>query len=223
MAPRRGHDSTGVTDRCVNQLLTLLDGVETEGLLNQVSFCSFCAIDTNGNVKYRTSPKTTYSQRAAEIFAGGVAVLAATSRPELIDPALLRPGRFDRCIECSLPRSAEERKKILMALSESVPLDDNCCFDEVAAETRNFSGADLQALLFNAQLAAVQEIVQNVSVGDSEGALSTRGEELDFSGKYCSSSRNEPRKEVSDQCGVISETARELLREQQNNSVCRLS
>lgn len=64
LAPRRGHDSTGVTDRVVNQLLTELDGVE--GLQ-------------------------------------GVTVIAATSRPELLDPALLRSGRLDRLVECSLP------------------------------------------------------------------------------------------------------------------------
>ncbi|XP_028966567.1 peroxisome biogenesis factor 1 [Galendromus occidentalis] len=158
MAPRRGHDSTGVTDRCVNQLLTLLDGVETEG---------------------------------------GVAVLAATSRPELIDPALLRPGRFDRCIECPLPGSADERKAILTALSKSLPLDDSCEFDEIAEGTVNFSGADLQALLFNAQLAAAQEITRSVCGGDSDAALSTRGEELDFTGKYLSPSLDKPQTEMT--------------------------
>lgn len=64
LAPRRGHDSTGVTDRVVNQILTQLDGVES---LN------------------------------------GVCVLAATSKPELLDPALLRPGRLDKQIFCPLP------------------------------------------------------------------------------------------------------------------------
>lgn len=62
---RRGHDSTGVTDRVVNQMLTELDGVE--------------------------------GQEA------GLWVLAATSRPDLIDPALLRPGRFDVSVRCPLP------------------------------------------------------------------------------------------------------------------------
>lgn len=64
LAPRRGHDSTGVTDRVVNQLLTQLDGVES---------------------------------------LSGVCVLAATSRPDLLDPALLRPGRLDKQILCPLP------------------------------------------------------------------------------------------------------------------------
>ena len=64
MLSRRGHDSTGVTDRVVNQLLTQLDGVE--GL-------------------------------------DGVYVIGATSRPDLIDPALLRPGRLDKCLFCPIP------------------------------------------------------------------------------------------------------------------------
>ena len=68
IAPRRGHDSTGVTDRIVNQLLTEMDGAE--GL-------------------------------------DGVYVLAATSRPDLIDPALLRPGRLDKSIICGVPNESE--------------------------------------------------------------------------------------------------------------------
>ena len=74
LAPRRGHDSTGVTDRVVNQLLTQVDGVE--GL------------------------------------AEGVWVLAATSRPDLVDPALLRPGRLDKSILCPMP-GEQDRLDIL--------------------------------------------------------------------------------------------------------------
>ena len=66
LAPRRGSDHTGVTDRIVNQLLTYLDGVET---------------DANGSDVY---------------------IIAATSRPDKIDPALLRPGRFVRVYFLSL-------------------------------------------------------------------------------------------------------------------------
>lgn len=73
IAPPRGHDSTGVTDRVVNQLLTELDGVE--GLR-------------------------------------GVSVLAATNRPDLVDAALLRPGRLDRLLYCGLP-SYKYRVQIL--------------------------------------------------------------------------------------------------------------
>ncbi|NWI19497.1 PEX1 factor, partial [Crypturellus soui] len=115
IAPRRGHDNTGVTDRVVNQLLTQLDGVE--GLQ-------------------------------------GVYVLAATSRPDLIDPALLRPGRLDKCVYCPPPDQAS-RYEILKALSHSLSLANDVDFQYLAAKTEHFTGADLKALLYNAQLEAV--------------------------------------------------------------------
>uniref|UniRef100_A0A7M4F545 Peroxisomal biosis factor 1 n=1 Tax=Crocodylus porosus TaxID=8502 RepID=A0A7M4F545_CROPO len=115
IAPRRGHDNTGVTDRVVNQLLTQLDGVE--GLQ-------------------------------------GVYVLAATSRPDLIDPALLRPGRLDKCIYCP-PPDQTSRYEILKALSHSLPLANDVDLQYLAAKTEYFTGADLEALLYNAQLEAV--------------------------------------------------------------------
>ncbi|NXY46745.1 PEX1 factor, partial [Ceuthmochares aereus] len=115
IAPRRGHDNTGVTDRVVNQLLTQLDGVE--GLQ-------------------------------------GVYVLAATSRPDLIDPALLRPGRLDKCLYCP-PPDQNSRYEILKALSHSLSLANDVDFQDLAAKTEQFTGADLKALLYNAQLEAI--------------------------------------------------------------------
>ncbi|XP_022441498.2 peroxisome biogenesis factor 1 isoform X1 [Delphinapterus leucas] len=115
IAPRRGHDNTGVTDRVVNQLLTQLDGVE--GLQ-------------------------------------GVYVLAATSRPDLIDPALLRPGRLDKCVYCPPPDQVS-RLEILNVLSDSLPLADDVDLQNVASVTKSFTGADLKALLYNAQLEAL--------------------------------------------------------------------
>ncbi|KAG1947094.1 peroxisome biogenesis factor 1 [Pimephales promelas] len=115
LAPRRGHDNTGVTDRVVNQLLTQLDGVE--GLT-------------------------------------GVYVLAATSRPDLIDPALLRPGRLDKSLYCP-PPDREARLEILRALTHSVPLAADVDLEQIAVATELFTGADLKALLYNAQLEAI--------------------------------------------------------------------
>uniref|UniRef100_A0A7N4NJI1 Peroxisomal ATPase PEX1 n=1 Tax=Sarcophilus harrisii TaxID=9305 RepID=A0A7N4NJI1_SARHA len=115
IAPRRGHDNTGVTDRVVNQLLTQLDGVE--GL-------------------------------------EGVYVLAATSRPDLIDPALLRPGRLDKCVYCPPPDEVS-RLEILKVLSGSLPLTDDVDLEHLASVTASFTGADLKALLYNAQLEAI--------------------------------------------------------------------
>ncbi|KAA0710479.1 Peroxisome biogenesis factor 1 [Triplophysa tibetana] len=119
LAPRRGHDNTGVTDRVVNQLLTQLDGVE--GL-------------------------------------SGVYVLAATSRPDLIDPALLRPGRLDKSLYCP-PPDREARLEILKALTRSVPLAADVDLEQIAVATELFTGADLKALLYNAQLESIHSIL----------------------------------------------------------------
>ncbi|XP_028405471.1 peroxisome biogenesis factor 1-like [Dendronephthya gigantea] len=123
MAPRRGHDSTGVTDRVVNQLLTQLDGVE--GL-------------------------------------EGVYILGASSRPDLIDPALLRPGRLDKSLYCGMP-DENARLEILRALSSKLELDFDVDLKEIARRTENFSGADLKALLSNAQLERIHKMKTSIS------------------------------------------------------------
>ena len=147
IAPRRGKDSTGVTDRVVNQFLTELDGVES---------------------------------------LAGVVVIAATSRPDMIDPALLRPGRLDRTVACPFP-NRDERRDILRVLVapdairrwraarssrsdrpdadadeardlESAVADETARLglDAVAAKTEGFTGADLRALVSDAKLAAIK-------------------------------------------------------------------
>ncbi|OJD25107.1 hypothetical protein ACJ73_03530 [Blastomyces percursus] len=119
IAPKRGHDSTGVTDRVVNQLLTQMDGAE--GL-------------------------------------SGVYVLAATSRPDLIDPALLRPGRLDKSLLCDMP-SHSDRVDIIQALSKQLKLSDEVMarVGEIADRTQGYSGADLQAVVYNAHLEAIHD------------------------------------------------------------------
>ena len=128
IAPKRGHDSTGVTDRVVNQLLTQMDGAE--GL-------------------------------------SGVYVLAATSRPDLIDPALLRPGRLDKSLICDLP-DLDDRLDILQALSKTLKLKPSILASktnqqetllEVAHRTEGYSGADLQAVVYNAHLEAIHDLL----------------------------------------------------------------
>jgi peroxin-1 len=119
IAPRRGHDSTGVTDRVVNQMLTQMDGAE--GL-------------------------------------DGVYVLAATSRPDLIDPALLRPGRLDKALLCGMP-DVEERLEILNALARKMTLADDIDLAHYAERTDGLSGADLQAFLYNAHLESIHSVI----------------------------------------------------------------
>jgi peroxin-1 len=135
IAPKRGHDSTGVTDRVVNQLLTQMDGAE--GL-------------------------------------SGVYVLAATSRPDLIDPALLRPGRLDKSLLCGMP-THEDRVDIIRSVSEKLKMSDEVAsrLHDIAAATEGFSGADLQAVVYNAHLEAVHDALGDHSGdGDKPGAKS---------------------------------------------------
>ena len=82
--------------------------------------------------------------------------MAATSRPDLLDAALLRPGRLDRLIYCGFP-NASERGHILQALARRLSLDTKVDLDQIGRQCEGYSGADLSALLSDAQLAAVHE------------------------------------------------------------------
>lgn len=106
MAPRRGTDRTGTTDRVVNQLLTELDGVEGRS---------------------------------------GIHVLAITSRPDLVDPAVLRPGRLGTHIPISLP-SKSDRLEIIRHYAPERILEDQALLEQVALGTEGWTGADLKGL-----------------------------------------------------------------------------
>jgi cell division protease FtsH len=86
---------------------------------------------------------------------GGVVVLAATNRPDALDPALRRPGRFDREVVVPLPNRAE-RSAILASHARGKTLQPGTSFDEIAAATPGFSGADLAGLVNEAALSAVR-------------------------------------------------------------------
>ena len=120
VAPQRGQDNTGVTDRVVNQLLCYLDGVEAR----------------------------------KDVF-----VVAASSRPDLIDAALLRPGRLDKIVYCPLP-NAQDRVEILRAHAAKVPChltDDD--LQEIARRCDGWTGADLSGLVATASMAVMQRSV----------------------------------------------------------------
>ncbi|WP_348303659.1 CDC48 family AAA ATPase [Methanothrix sp.] len=87
-----------------------------------------------------------------------VMVIAATNRPDIIDAALLRPGRFDRLIEISLP-DEEARKEILKIHTSKKPLADDIDLDDIAKRTDKFSGADLGAVVNEAVMLAIREYV----------------------------------------------------------------
>ncbi|CAH2350415.1 peroxisomal ATPase Pex1p [[Candida] railenensis] len=145
IAPKRGHDSTGVTDRVVNQMLTQMDGAE--GL-------------------------------------DGVYVLAATSRPDLIDSALLRPGRLDKSVICDMP-NYDDRLDILKTITSKMDLSDDVDLEDLARRTGGFSGADMQGLGYNAYLKAVhvkldkdEKAAQENTKNKTESELSA--DQIDF-------------------------------------------
>ena len=117
LAPQRGGNTTGVSDRVVNTLLTCMDG--------------------------------------AERLTEGVYVIATTSRPEVIDPALLRPGRLDRWIAVDIPKTAAERMEILEAVSlQYFNLTKPVCeaLKHIAEVTDGYTGADLGGIANDASL-----------------------------------------------------------------------
>lgn len=100
----------------------------------------------------------------------GVIVLAATNRPDVLDPALLRPGRFDRRIVLNPPDLAG-RAAILAVHTKSVPLADDARLDDIAASTPGMVGADLANLVNEAALMAARRTHQRVTLADFNDAL----------------------------------------------------
>ena len=87
-----------------------------------------------------------------------VTVIAATNRPDIIDPALLRPGRFDRLIYIP-PPDKEARKEIFKIHTKKKPLANDVSLDELAEKTDGYTGADIAALCNEAVMAAIREYI----------------------------------------------------------------
>lgn len=97
----------------------------------------------------------------------GVVTLAATNRPDILDPALLRPGRFDVEIDMPLPDQAA-RRAILSVHTRSRPLSADIDLDALAAETEGFVGADLAGLCREATMAAARRFIgQDAETADT--------------------------------------------------------
>ncbi len=119
IAPARGyrHDTSGVTDRIVNQMLTEMDGIQP---------------------------------------LSNVVVIGATNRPDILDPALLRPGRFDRIIYVP-PPDKEARKQIFKIHTRKVPLAEDVDLDKLAELTEGYTGADIEAVVREAVMLKLRE------------------------------------------------------------------
>lgn len=95
----------------------------------------------------------------------GVIVLAATNRPDILDPALLRPGRFDRRVVVGLP-DIKGREQILKVHSKGKPLHEDVKLEEIAKTTPGFTGADLENLLNEAALLAARRNKKYIEMSD---------------------------------------------------------
>ena len=100
----------------------------------------------------------------------GVVVIAATNRQDILDPALLRPGRFDRQIYVGLP-DIKGRESILKVHARSKPLGDDISLQETARATAGFTGADLENLLNEAALLAARNGKQFINQSDLHEAM----------------------------------------------------
>jgi len=129
LAPKRGHDSTGVTDRVVNQLLVQLDGVEQ---------CE------------------------------GVYILAATSRPDLIDQALLRPGRLDQSLYIGYP-NRNEIEQIFKIYTNEMNLEEDY-FDKLSSLCVDLmlSGADIKSIVCDAYLKAFHRVTLPINNNNND-------------------------------------------------------
>ena len=99
----------------------------------------------------------------------GVIILAATNRPDVLDPALLRPGRFDRQVVVPQP-DVKGRLEIIKVHTKNIPVDERVDLEQIARGTPGFSGADLANLVNEAALLAARKSKSKVEKADFEAA-----------------------------------------------------
>ena len=116
--------------------------------------------ETNGEVERRTVAQLLTLMDGLK-SRGQVVVIGATNRPDSLDPALRRPGRFDREIEIGVP-DTEERKEVLEIHTRNMPLADDVDLDKISNTTHGFVGADLESLCKEAAMRVVRRILPEI-------------------------------------------------------------
>nr|WP_062087686.1 CDC48 family AAA ATPase [Sulfolobus acidocaldarius] len=149
IAPIRGLSTdSGVTERIVNQLLAEMDG-EID------SIAPIRGLSTDSGVTERIVNQLLAEMDGIEKLEN-VVVIAATNRPDILDPALLRPGRFDRLIYVP-PPDKTARFEILKVHTKNVPLAEDVSLEDIAEKAEGYTGADLAAVVREAALRAIRE------------------------------------------------------------------
>jgi len=100
----------------------------------------------------------------------GVVLMAATNRPQTLDPALVRPGRFDRLLEFDHP-NPEQRAQIMRVIQSRYPCEEGIDFDYLSGAMKGYSGADMEGLYRNAAVRIVREGRPEISQQDLEEAI----------------------------------------------------
>lgn len=135
-------------------------------------------IDAIGKRRTSTGKNTEQDQALNQILVemdgmddnSGVIVIAATNRPDVLDPALLRSGRFDRQIRVQLP-DFKGREEILKVHAKNKKFSENVSFKEIAKRTPGFSGADLENLINESAILAVRNNEKTISAQDLDEAI----------------------------------------------------
>ena len=96
----------------------------------------------------------------------GVTIIGATNRPDIIDEALLRPGRFDRIIEVP-PPDKDARRQILLIHTKRKPLDSSCDFNKLVELTDGYTGADIEAIVNAAAMASIKDHIYSLKKSDN--------------------------------------------------------
>tara|TARA_B110000014_G_C20106772_1_gene582154 strand:- start:872 stop:2086 length:1215 start_codon:yes stop_codon:yes gene_type:complete len=99
-----------------------------------------------------------------------VKIIAATNRPELLDAALLRPGRFDRIVEIPLP-DEEGRLSILNVHTKKTPISSKISLEDIASKTEGFNGAEIKSLVVEAGVSAISKGRDKISKADFDNSL----------------------------------------------------
>ncbi|XP_056334330.1 spermatogenesis-associated protein 5-like protein 1 [Danio aesculapii] len=143
--------SHSVQSQVLSVLLTELDGVGVRTLERRSTGKKMALLEGGDQEDVRL-----HQMELQEVCNKDVLIVAATNRPEALDSALLRPGRLDQIIHVP-PPDLQARLAVLRICSNSVPLHQDVCLEDLAGQTELFSGADLENLCKEAALLALRE------------------------------------------------------------------
>jgi len=164
---------TDVSDRILTQLLTEIDGVENP---NPITKSSTQSNNDESKQNNDNSGKADLDSRFVASLNNMVIVIGATNRPEILDPAILRPGRFDELVLVSLP-DFHARKAILQLSTSKMPVVSSLCLEALAEKTEGYSGAEIVQICKEAAMQSIystsegSEKIDQVTVADFDYAL----------------------------------------------------